>query len=238
MVKRYTKGDKNEVITRIDQVSDITLYIPTSERCMDYLYDGLISLCNHYVDENNGDSFLHIPVLDFFNIVLYVNKCCKEKEIATNYINSMMGIIRSFENLKHVSVVFTDDNELRDTYDRLSNVEDIEVTHDIINEVANVYTIDVMEMYLGNMFDQTIIDLINKSFMSNCIIKNSYLERDFLIEFEFDEYISYINMFINNNIDRLSMYDEDIMDYLRMFPSIIGDVSKPNIKLYTNYREI
>ena len=74
--------------------------------------------------------------------------------------------------------------------------------------------------------------------MFNEIISNSYLNRDFLIEFEFDEYISYINMFINNNKDRLSMYDSDIMDYLRVFPSIIGDVLKPNIKLYTNYSEV
>ena len=45
-------------------------------------------------------------------------------------------------------------------------------------------------------------------------------------------------MFIDNNIERLSMLDEDIMDYLRVFPSIIGDITKPNIKLYTNYREV
>ena len=45
-------------------------------------------------------------------------------------------------------------------------------------------------------------------------------------------------MFVDNNIDRLSMLDEDIMDYLRVFPYIIGDVSKPVIKLYTNYKEI
>ena len=109
---------------------------------------------------------------------------------------------------------------------------------EVINELTNVYSIDVIEMFLGDMFDQKIIDLINKSFISNGIISNSYLERDFLIEFEFDEYISYINMFVDNNIDRFSMLDEDIMDYLRVFPYIIKDVSKPVIKLYTNYREI
>jgi hypothetical protein len=88
------------------------------------------------------------------------------------------------------------------------------------------------------MLDQKIIDLINKHLIANGIISNSYLEREFLIEFEFDEYISYINMFIENNIDRLSMLDEDIMEYLRVFPTIVGDISKPNIKLYTNYREV
>jgi hypothetical protein len=96
----------------------------------------------------------------------------------------------------------------------------------------------VLEIYLGDMFNQDIIDLINKHFIANEIISNSYLERDFLIMFDFDEYISYINMFIDNNEDRLSMYDNDIMDYLRVFPTIVGDIARPNIRLYTNYREV
>jgi hypothetical protein len=239
MIKRYTKGDKDNVVTRIEQVSDVTLYIPTLERCMDYLYDGLISLCSHYVNENNADVFLLIPAIDFYNVVLYASKCCKENDVDTSYISAMLGVVRSFTNLKHVSVVFRDDIELRDSYERLINIDsNIVSKSEVINELTNVYSIDVIEMFLGDMFDQKIIDLINKSFISNGIISNSYLERDFLIEFEFDEYISYINMFVDNNIDRLSMLDEDIMDYLRVFPSIIGDVSKPVIKLYTNYKEI
>ena len=112
------------------------------------------------------------------------------------------------------------------------------VISDAITELTNIYSIDVLEMYLGDMLDQDIIDLIKKHFISNEIISNSYLERDFLVMFKFDEYITYINMFIENNIDRLSMYDSDIMDYLRVFPSIIGDVSNPDIRLYTNYREV
>ena len=238
MRKKYVKGDKNKVVTRIDQVHSITMRVPTSDRGMDYLYDNLISLCHHYVDENDGDSFLKIPALDFYNIALYVNKCCKEKEVNTDYVFSMLGIFRSFENLKYISVVFSDDVELRDSYEILVNIDSNEGVNDIINELTNVYSIDVLEMYLGDMFDQKIIDLINRHLISNGVISNSYLEREFLIEFEFEEYISYISMFIENNIDRLSMLDEDIMDYLRVFPSIIGDIAKPNIKLYTNYREV
>lgn len=238
MLKKYTKGDKNKVVTRIDQVSSITLNVPTSDRGMDYLYDALISLCNHYVDENDGDKFLHIPALDFYNIVIYVNKCCKEKEVNTDYIFSMMGIVRTFEKLKYISVLFSDDENLRDSYEILSNIDSNDGSNDAINELTNIYSIDIIEIYLGDMFDQKIIDLINKHFIANGFISNSYLEREFLIKFGFEEYISYINMFIENNIDRLSMLDEDIMDYLRVFPSIIGDISKPNIKLYTNYKEI
>ena len=239
MLKRYTKGNRESVVTRIEQVSDVTIYIPTQERCMDFLYDGLVSLCNHYVDEDDGDTFCLIPAIDFYNVVLYVDKCCKESGVSTNYISAMFGIVRTFVNLKHVNVKFVDDIELRDSYEKLINIDTKNVTKsEVINELSNIYTIDALDIYLSDMFDQQIIDLINKSFISNCIISNSYLEREFLITFEFDEYISYINMFVDNNIDRLSMWDEDIMDYLRVFPYIIGDISKPVIKLYTNYKEI
>lgn len=237
MLKKYTKGDKDNVVTRVDQVSDITLHIPTSERCMDYLYDSLMILCNHYVD-SDCDSFSNIPAIDFFNVVLFSNKCCKEKDVDTKYISAMMGIVGLFTNLKYISVEFRDDDELRDSYERLINMDNDSVVNDVIDELTNVYSIDVLEMYLGDMLDQEIIDLINKHFISNEIISNSYLERDFLIAFDFDEYVSYINMFIDNNIDRLSMYDSDIVDYLRIFPSIIGDCFRPHIRLYTNYREV
>lgn len=238
MIKKYTKGDKEKVITRIEQVSDITLYVPTSDRCMDYLYDGLMMLCNHYVADSDGDTFLLIPAIDFYNVVLFATKCCNEKNVDIQYISAMMGVVRTFDNLKYISVVFREDDELRDSYEKLINMDAKDGVNDVINELTNVYSIDALEIYLGDMLDQDIIDLINKHFITNEIISNSYLERDFLIVFEFDEYISYINMFIDNNIDRLSMYDNDIMDYLRVFPAIIGDMQKPDIRLYTNYREV
>ena len=238
MVKRYTKGEKENVVTRIEQVSDVTVYIPSMERCMDYLYDSLIMLCNHYVEDIDRDLFLLIPAIDFYNAVIFANKCCEERGVETKYLFAVVGVIRTFSNLKYISVVFRDDDELRDSYERLINIESNDITGDIVSELTNLYSIDVLEMYLGNMFDQDIVDLINKHFIANEIISNSYLERDFLIMFEFEEYISYINMFIDNNEDRLMMYDSDIIDYLRVFPTIIGDMSKPTIRLYTNYREV
>jgi hypothetical protein len=134
--------------------------------------------------------------------------------------------------------VFSDRTDLKSSYEKMVNIDSNDNVNSIINDIANVYSIDIIEMYLSDMFDQQIVDLMNKHFMANGIISNSYLEREFLIEFTFDEYVTYINMFIENNIDRLTMLDSDIMDYLRMFPSIVGDIAKPNIKLYTNYREI
>ena len=123
MIKRYTKGDKDKVVTRVEQVSDITIHIPTSDRCMDYLYDGLMMLCNHYVADSDGDVFLMIPAIDFYNVVLFASKCCSEKEVDTQYISAMLGVVRTFTNLKYISVVFKDDIELRDSYDRLINMD-------------------------------------------------------------------------------------------------------------------
>lgn len=238
MSKKYVKGDRNKVVTRINQVSDITLCVPTSNRCMDYLYDSLMILSNYYVDKDDGDSFSHIPAIDFYNVVLFANKCCKEKNVNVDYISAMLSIVRTFPNLKYVNISFKDDDELRDSYERLININSDDEVEDVIGELTNVYSIDGIELYLGDMFDQDIIDLINKHFIANEIISNSYLERDFLITFGFKEYITYINMFIENNMDRLEMYDNDIADYLRVFPTIVGDLSNPDIKLYTNYREV
>ena len=72
MLKRYTKGDKDNVVTRMDQVSNITLYAPKSDRSMDYLYEGLVTLCSHYyIDKNNEDLFLSIPAIDFYNVAIF-----------------------------------------------------------------------------------------------------------------------------------------------------------------------
>jgi hypothetical protein len=237
MIKKYIKGDKDIVLGRIGQVSDITIFVPSSERCMDYLYDALMELCINCVDDDN-ESFSHIHAIDFYNVILFVNKCCKENNVNINYIVTIMGIMRSFDNLKYVNVVFKNDIKLRESYEKIINTKSNVNENDVMNELTNIYSINMLDIYLGNMFNQDIIDFINKHFISNGIISNSYLERQFLLTFKFDEYVSYINMLIDNNIDRLSMCDGDIIDYLRVFPSIICDISKPDINLYTNYREV
>lgn len=237
MRKKYVKGDKEKIITRINQVSDITLYVPTSERCIDYLYDGLLQFCSYYYFDDS-DSFLLIPAIDFYNVALFVNKCCKENNVDVKYIIAIIDIIKTFEKLKHISVIFSDDDIIKKSYEKIVNINPSYTAKDAIDELKNIYSIDLIEMYLSDMFDQSIIDMINKHLISNEIISNTYLDRDFFIDFDFEEYVSYINMFINNNKDKLNMYDSDIIDYLSVFPTIIGDFSNPIIKVYTNYSEV
>ena len=87
------------------------------------------------------------------------------------------------------------------------------------------------------MFTQNIIDMLNQVFMVTEIISNNYLEREFLMLFHYDDYVSFMNMFVNNNEDRLIKLDSNIIDYLLTFPKIIS-LNKPDIRIITNYEDI
>ena len=89
-------------------------------------------------------------------------------------------------------------------------------------------------MNLINLFSQNIIDAINKVMINNEIIPNSYLNRKFKIDFKFDEYKSFMGMFLENNEDTLNKLDKNICEYFGVFPELI-EKQKPNIRLITNY---
>ena len=79
--------------------------------------------------------------------------------------------------------------------------------------------------------------MLNKVFIINELMPNSYLDRKFKLDFTYDEYLSFMDMFINNNRESLNLLDSNICDYFRSFPKLITD-QKPNIRIITNYREI
>ena len=79
--------------------------------------------------------------------------------------------------------------------------------------------------------------MLNKVFICNELIPNSYLDRKFALTFTYDDYISFMDMFINNNRMNLNLLDSNICDYFRSFPKLITE-QKPDIRLITNYSEI
>ena len=89
-------------------------------------------------------------------------------------------------------------------------------------------------MNLSDLFSQGIIDLINKVFICNGLMSNSYLERTFQLEFTYDEYVSFIDMFVNNNRPNLDALDANICDYFVLFPPLVKE-QKPKIRILTNY---
>ena len=73
--------------------------------------------------------------------------------------------------------------------------------------------------------------------MLNEIIPNSYLDRKFEIDFSYEEYISFMDMFLGNNANSFNMLDGNICDYFRSFPQIVID-NMPDIKIITNYSQL
>ena len=92
-------------------------------------------------------------------------------------------------------------------------------------------------MILSDMFSQEVIDMINKVLIMDEIIPNSYFERKFTIDFKFDEYVGFMDAFLNNNVITLDLLDKNIGEYFRTFPQLI-DEQKPDITLVTNYNEL
>ena len=104
-------------------------------------------------------------------------------------------------------------------------------------KLNNIYTIDILEMNLSNMFSQSVIDMYNKFMMSNGLMANSYLKRNFCTNFEFDGYTSFVDMFINNNLLFFEEIDSNVIDYFSKFPDFISN-QKPIVRILTNYSEL
>ena len=77
---------------------------------------------------------------------------------------------------------------------------------------------------------------MNHVFICDEIIPNSYLERKFYIDFTYDEYMNFMDMFLANNGSSFDSIDTNICDYFKSFPILINE-QKPNIRLITNYSD-
>ena len=100
-----------------------------------------------------------------------------------------------------------------------------------------IYKIEKIEMNLSEMFSQDIIDMYNKVLMIDGILPNSSIERKFLLNFTYDEYIGFMDMFLGNNGPALHQANRNICDYFRAFPTVI-ESHKPDIRIITNYEDI
>lgn len=225
----YTKGNKEDIVTRIDQVHSITMFCPLDDFCVRSLRDTMEVMLPGYKTDRNIWS--NVPTIDALNAFIVTASYHQELELDLD--KKIMGVIVSslkmFTRLKLISFEFTYDEEIMNTYQLLLKSEK--------NGIKKyIYKIDMVEMNLGDMFSQTIIDMLNKIFICNELIPNSYLNRRFVLEFRYDDYTTFMDMFIENNRDNLNMLDKNICDYFRKFPKMIND-NKPMIRLVTNYRE-
>lgn len=227
----YTKGDKEEVIRRFDNIHTITMYCPILDDGMKYFRTIMVSNLNGYMESES--EFRVVPTIDVFNCFMMTLDFCKDNNIFFENLYAFWGVVQSFKFLKYINIVFTDSEEVLESYCYVRNND----KKKSLEMISNIYHVDVLELMLSNLFNQEIIDMLNKTFIFDEIIENSYLKREFMIIFNFDEYISFIEMFTNNNGSALNELDENILDYLLAFPKLISR-DKPVIRVITNYSNL
>lgn len=227
----YTKGEREKVLTRINQVHTITIFCPITDFYVQSLKNSFeLMLCGYKVNDNE---WKNVPTIDAFNAFLFTKDFNDRMGIPLNMdiINVIVGALKLFERMKKITFKFTDDPDIEQAYRFILEHNKEEMRK------KRIYTVDVIEINLSDYFSQGIIDLLNKVFICNELIPNSYLERKFSISFNYDDYISFMDMFINNNKDNLNFLDVNICDYFRSFPPLIEE-QKPEIRLITNYSDL
>ncbi len=222
----YTKGDTEDIISRISQVHTITMFCPIGDQCVSSLKNTLEMILPQY--RISEDVWMGIPSIDTLNAFI-INTSALNENMNTDIIGIIAGSLKMFKKLKFINFEFTDDAEIENSY-RLLLKKATEGTKKYI------YNVDVIELNLSDMFSQSMINLLNKVFMHNELIPNSYLDRKFRIDFKYDDYTSFMDMFINNNHNDLNELDKNICNYLRKFPKLIEE-QKPQIRLITNYED-
>lgn len=225
----YTKGEREEITSRMNQVHTITLFCPISDLAVMSLQNSFEMILPKY--KKSDVLWVGVPSIDALNVFLFTTSYIKTQNLDINLgmIEAMASSLKMFKKLKKINFCFTDDKEIENSYNVL-----LKRSNDKMKKC--IYNVELLELNLSDMFSQTIIDLVNKIFMCNEIIPNSYLERKFHIDFNYDDYMTFMDMFIGNNKDNLDMLDNKICDYFRLFPPLVNE-QKPSIRLITNYEE-
>ena len=226
----YTKGNVADVVTRINQVHTITIYCPLSDNCVKQLWSTFHLMLFRY--QTTEELWTGVPAIDALNAFIFTAQMQQKSgnDVDKGIVSVIVSSLKMFPKMKKINFQFTDDEEIRKSYDLLLEKRG--------NETKKyIYKVELLEISLSEFFCQEIIDMLNKVFIINELMPNSYLDRKFKLDFTYDEYLSFMDMFINNNRESLNLLDSNICDYFRSFPKLITD-QKPNIRIITNYREI
>ena len=221
----YIKGNYEDIITRISQVHTITMFCPMSDHCVQGLKNTFEIMLAEY--KKNEDYWENVPTIDALNVFIFNDNMNRDYD--SGIFSVIVSSLKMFNRLKRINFQFTDDEDILNSYKQI-------MKNNIEGTTKYIYNVDVIEMNLSEMFSQMIIDMLNKIFICNEYLPNSYLDRKFMIDFKYDEYMAFMDMFINNNKENLDALDDKICDYFKSFPKLVME-QKPNIRLVTNYSE-
>lgn len=220
----FTKGDRENILQRIGQVHTITIYCPLDDDGVLALWESLGDVAQRY--RIDMYEWKNVPTFDALNAFIFLSKNyeVEDKEI----IGIIISSLKMFNRLKYINFSFTDNPEIKESYDSFLNRRN--------GKKGYIYKVDRLELNLSEMFSQWVIDLLNRVFICDDIIPNSYLERKFCIDFTYDEYMNFMDMFLTNNGSSFDSLDQNICEYFKSFPTLINE-QKPNIRLITNYSD-
>ena len=221
----YIKGNYEDIITRISQVHTITMFCPMSDHCVQGLKNTFEIMLAEY--KKNEDYWENVPTIDALNVFIFNDNMNRDYD--SGIFSVIVSSLKMFNRLKRINFQFTDDEDILNSYKQI-------MKNNIEGTTKYIYNVDVIEMNLSEMFSQMIIDMLNKIFICNEYLPNSYLDRKFMVDFKYDEYMTFMDMFINNNKENLDALDDKICDYFKSFPKLVID-QKPNIRIVTNYSE-
>ena len=221
----YIKGNYEDIITRISQVHTITMFCPMSDHCVQGLKNTFEIMLAEY--KKNEDYWENVPTIDALNAFIFNDNMNRDYD--SGIFSVIVSSLKMFNRLKRINFQFTDDEDILNSYKQI-------MKNNIEGTTKYIYNVDVIEMNLSEMFSQMIIDMLNRIFICNEYLPNSYLDRKFMIDFKYDEYMAFMDMFINNNKENLDALDDKICDYFKSFPKLVID-QKPNIRIVTNYSE-
>ena len=220
----FTKGDRENILQRIGQVHTITIYCPLDDDCVLAVGESLGDVAQRY--RTDIYEWKNVPTFDALNAFIYLTNNCDVED--KGIIGIIVSSLKMFNRLKYINFSFTDNPEIKESYDSFLNRRN--------GKKGYIYKVDRLELNLSEMFSQWVIDLLNRVFICNEIISNSYLERKFCIDFTYDDYMNFMDMFLTNNGSSFDSLDKNICEYFKSFPTLINE-QKPDIRLITNYSD-
>lgn len=235
-MKNLTEISKSNdsLLERVMQVYGLNINIPINDMT-NFILESIIE--NTGVNPIVYDEKLCIQNIhsnDALNIIIGCLNYCHEIEGDTTVLTSILSIMNTFRNMRIISFTFTYDNNLMDEYRKLI---DTEYKGDKKESLNLIYNVTEMEIHLSDSLDRNIVDFLNRMFIFYEYIPNDYMKRRFYIDFEYDEYVIFMEMIFSNNKEFYSQLGQDVVDFLILFPVIVME-SKPKIRLVTNYYDL
>lgn len=223
------------VYDRMLQVFELNLNIPIEDKASNLFYNSLLENIGVFPDVEPHKIVLNcLHTNDVINVLMGCFDYCHEKDYDTIVLTSILSVFGTFKNLRYITFTFIEGSNLLENYEILG---DSEYEGDKTDIFKDLYDIRRMEIHLCDSLDRSVVDFLNTMFIFYGYIPNDYMKRRFYIDFEFDEYTSFIQMIFSNNKELVKVVGVDVVNYLILFPKIVIE-KKPRIRIVTNYFDL